>query len=212
MAWTWGKMNQGNRFALFFFGSIFCLLALFFWGVQWMPSVPASPPPVRFSPASLQAMADKETAFHNDKVRFSTHQGLVQIDIHNVLPPSYKPLEGLVVGLGRYPKAARFRVRWHGYWGRHGSITYALYDRRTQVLFYTCYVNEVPWGSHQDRSVFHGVTDFALKQDAKDQKRPQPLSPDLVRQRDIEDLDVVFADLPDYGCPRQPVVSQGTGI
>lgn len=199
------KMNPGNRFTLFFFGSFFCLLTVFFWGVRRMPSVPQSPPPVRLGPASLQAVADKEAAFHNDTAKFSIHQGLVQIDIHNVLPPSYKPLESLAVCLDRYPKASHFRVRWHGYWSRHGSVTDVLYDRRTHLLFYTCYVTQIPWGSYHDRSVFHGVTDFALKQDAKDHKHPQPLSPDLVRQRDIEDLDIVFADLPHYGCPRQSV-------
>ncbi len=73
------------------------------------------------------------------------------------------------------------------------------------LLFYTSYVAQIPWGNYRDRSVFHNVTDFALKQDAKDHKHPQTLSPELARQRDIEDLDVVFADLPHYGCPRQSV-------
>ena len=200
-------MGQSNHFTLLVFGSIACLLGLFFWVVQRMPLVPKPPPPVTMDAGSLAAFAAKQAAFHNDKARFSVHQGIVQIEIHNVIPPSYKPLESLAVAIGRYPKASRFQVRWHGYWGRHGSITRVLYDRRKHLLFYTCDVDEVPWGGYEDRSVFRGVTDLVLRKDARGRhNHTLTLGFESVQQRAATgDLDVVFADLPKYGCQREAV-------
>ena len=200
------EMAQNKWFTLVFLGSIVGLAGMFLWGVQCFPLVPQPPPPVTLGPASLAAMAHKDAALHNDTPQLSSHNGIVEIDIHNVLPLFQRPLESLVVGLGRYPKAVQFRMRWHGYWGRHGSVTEAFYDRHKHLLFSTCDVNEVPWGSYHDRSVFRNVTEATLRRDALDHKRPRVLTRDVVRQRAINgDLDTAFVDLPDYGCARQPV-------
>lgn len=168
---------------------------LFFWGVQRMPPNPIMPPPVRLSAASLRAMAASLSAIADDKAKYSVKHGMIEIDIHNVTHPAYKPLESLVVALNRYPRSTRFHVAWGCFWGRHGSKTQITYDRHSHRLNYRCEGNATPWGGFRSYSVFTNVTDPALRQDAREHKRSLRTVPF------DDDLDVVFNDLPRYGCP-----------
>lgn len=190
-----------------FTGSLVCAWGLFFWGFQRLSSVPdLPPPPVTMSAEARQALADKEAAQHNDKARVSVQDDTVHIEMHNVIPPSYRPLEALATALGRSPQASRFTLRWHGYEGRHGAVTRVLYDRRKHVLFCSCFVSEVPWGGYYDRSVFRTVTDGKIRQDARDHKHASAEAPPHFAEQEearMTYLDIAFADLPDYGCLRQ---------
>lgn len=187
-------IGQNNRFAILFLGSIIFGLGLFFWLVQKMPPVPKAPPPVILDSVSFQIMADKAAAIADDKTHYSVQHGIVEINIHNVTRPAYKPLESLAKGLDRYPKASRFCMSYGCFWGRHGSNTRVLYDRRTHRLVCRCFGENNPWGGFSGYMVFTKVTDLALQQDARDLKRsPRALPCD-------EDVDVVFNDLPRYGC------------
>ena len=190
-------MRQKDWFGPIFLGSLAAGLGLFFWLVQKMPPVPALPPPVRLGPASLQAMADKDAAIADDRAGYLVRDGVVKIAIHNVTHPAYRPLESLSVGLTRYPKASHFWVKWGCYWGRHGSMTRAFYDRRTHRLVVRCVGGASPWGGFSKYTVFTAVTDAALRQDARDHNGSR---------RDLPfdgDVDIVFDDLPHYGCSQK---------
>jgi len=93
-------MGQGNRFAFVFFGCIAFWLGLFFWGVQRMPPPPLMPPPVTMDAASLAAFAAKQAAIADDMPKFYARRGFVEVRIHNVTRPAYRPLEALAVALG----------------------------------------------------------------------------------------------------------------
>lgn len=190
-------MAQGNRFALVFFGGIAFWLGIFLWAVQRLPPPPLMPPPVTMSATSLAAFAAKQDAIADDKPKFYEHRGFVEVRIHNVTRPAYRPLEGLAVAMGRYPKAARFRVTWGCFFGRHTSKTTVLYDRRRHSLYCDYGGYGSPWGGFGSRTFFTNVTDSALRRDAQDHKdstRDGPYDADT-------NMDIVFSDLPHYGCP-----------
>jgi len=190
-------MVQGNRFAFVFFGCIAFWLGLFFWGVQRMPPPPLMPPPVTMDAASLAAFAAKQAAIADDMPKFYARRGFVEVRIHNVTRPAYRPLESLAVAMGRYPKATRFYVTWGCFFGRHGSKTTVVYDRQQHSLYCDYGGGGSPWGGFGSRTVFTNVTDLALRRDAQDHKNS---TRDVPYDLDTN-LDIVFSDLPRYGCP-----------
>ncbi len=126
---------------------------------------------------------------------------IVQIDAGNVSFPAYIPLESLAGVLDKYPNAPRFHLSWTSSGGRHFSKSNVLYDRTQHRLYFHCEVHAVPWGDFHRSSVFRGVTDAILKQDAaahKNSKRELPYD---------DQLDVIFDDLTAYGCQRSDLPS-----
>ena len=192
-------MGHGSRFALMFFGCIAFWLGLFFLRVQRMPPPPLMPPPVTMSAASTAAFAAKQSAIADDTPKLYARRGFVEVRIHNVTRPAYRPLEALAVALGRYPKATRFRVTWGCFFGRHASKTTVMYDRRQHSLYCDYGGGGSPWGGFGSRTFFTNVTDSALRRDAQDHRSSTQTGPYDANTN----MDIVFSDLPRYGCPRK---------
>ena len=129
----------------------------------------------------------------------------VQINVGNVSSPAYAPSETLATVLGKHLSASRFHATWSSSGGRHLSRSSVLYDRKHRLLFFRCDVHSVPLGEFPQGSIFSGVTDAILRQDANDHKTSK-------REMPYDDqVDVIFNDLTIYGCQRRNVQESTSG-